>query len=416
MRKSALISILFLMLLMVADIQGQEKNRPYINPTPGEISIVASSPIPDGVKATRQSYQDLVECGFNLGMANGSVSYFKSQFSLIGNLKFKYLIYNGYLLTDKKAEAINALKNNPHFGGWKVSDEPKYADLSNLSQQCQEIYKIDPNHLLYINLIANINSRFTGNCKNFAEYLNLIQTTLSPQVWSYDYYPIWVKNGRLDINYELFYSYLEDVYSISTRTQRPFWAYCESMAYKTNSYSRPEATEEYLRWEAFSALAYGAQGIVYWTYGQRKSNSTETYLSALVNMDGKKTKAWYAAKKVNSEIKKFNNVFADCAVEEVRHTGTKVYSGTRKLTGEFGPFSKISSGEAGVMVSLIKNKGQNYVVIVSRDVQNQQNLSLELKPGNEVKEISSQKSNDYTSGQSINLTLVKGGYVIFRIK
>ena len=75
------------------------------------------------------------------------------------------------------------------------------------------------------------------------------------------------------------------------------------MAFKASWIECPPAKEEYLRFEAFSALGYGAQGIVYWTLGQRKSSPHETYTTALINLKGEKTAAWYVAKKVNLENK-----------------------------------------------------------------------------------------------------------------
>ena len=187
------------------------------------------------------------------------------------------------------------------------------------------------------------------------------------------------------------------------------------MAYTTKWYSRPVATEEYLRFEAFSALAYGAQGIIYWTYGQRKSNEVETYTSALVNMNGKITKSWYAAQKVNQEIKKYNDVFYECKVEQVRHTGSNLYKGTKRLSGTIGPFKMIRSKDAGVIVSLIINKGETYIVLVSRDVLKKQTITLELSANKKVKNISSNKQEIYDWRKDVTLTLDKGGYVIFKV-
>lgn len=384
------------------------------NPTPGEITILASSPIPSGLEGTHQSYQDIVECGFNLGMEAGDISYFKKQFEAIGDLNFKYLIDNAEIRTAKRKEWIDEFKDSKYFGGWKFKDEPKFEDLEKLSKEYKILYDANPNTFIYINLIGGINKIFTGEIKTYPEYLDLIQKKFNPEVWSYDQYPIEIKNGKVRANLESFYYDFECFRNISLRTKRPFWAYCLSMAFENKNEKKPAATEPYLRFEAFSALAYGAQGIVYWTYGQRKSNNVEKYLSALVNMDGKKTKAWYAAKKVNGEIKKFNNVFYGCEVKEIKHTGDKLYRGTRKLDGEYGPFKIVRSGEAGVIVSLIENQGEKYVVIVSRDIFKKQKITLELKPNLGLMNISSDKQITYSWRKDVKITLDKGGYVILK--
>lgn len=383
--------------------------------TPGKITICASTPIPDGVTASTQSYIDLIDCGFNSGMAQGSVDYFKQQFNLIGNLDFKYLIQSTDLFTDKRSIYIKEFQNDRHFGGWKFKDEPTFSSLDELQSQYRTMVKADPHNLVYLNFVGVVDKTFTGNLTNFYDYLELLQNKFAPEVWSYDYYPILSKNGKLIIEYDQFYSDLEDFSAISKKTGKPFWAYCESMAYKASSYSRPAATEAYLRWEAFSALAYGAQGIVYWTYGLRNSNPVENYTSALVDLKGKKSKAWYAAKKVNSDIKRFNDFFYHCNVKEVRHTGDRIYKGTKKLSGQFGPFNMVRSQEAGVMVSIIENNGKEYIVIVSHDVLKKQKISLELKPNTTITDLTPSTPKTYNWRKDVNLTLDKGGYVIFSI-
>lgn len=413
--------ILVLLLITLCSFSQTNKsfsqvNRPYCHPTPGEISIMAKTPIPDGLEPTRQDYEDLENCGFNLLSTNGSINFFLQQFSLMRGLNLKYLVSISGLQSEKAIEYIKPLKNNKHFGGWFLRDEPKINDLQLLKKEYDQFYKADPDNLVMINLVGVIEKDFTGKFTVFKNYLEYIQDLFKPQVWSYDYYPISTdKYGKVKINYEQFYSDLEDFYAISKQTQRPFWAYCESMEYKTSWYGRPAATEEYLRFEAFSALAYGAQGIVYWTYGMRKSYSYEKYLSALVNLNGKKTKAWYAAQKVNGEIKKYNDVFFESKVLDIRHTGNQNYKGTRKLSGNFGPIKSIKSGNSGVIVSRIENKNKSYIVIVSRDISKKQNLEIALETDKKIKIISEEKTPLYKGQQPFNLTISKGGYVIFEV-
>lgn len=380
-------------------------------PTPGYISIIASSPFPDGVAPTVQGYKDLVDCGFNVGISRGSVSYFRDQFILIGNLDFKYIISSVDLMTPNKAAYTKAFKNNKKLAGWCLKDEPQFSILNDLSTNYKALKREDPKHLILVNLVGVIEKAFTGNLKKFSDYLNLIQEKISPDVWSYDYYPIIVKGGRLIVEYDQFYSDLEDFSAMSKKTGKPFWAFCESMAYKTRSYSRPEGNEAYFSFEAFSALAYGAQGIIYWTYGLRNSNSVESYTTALVDLKGNKTKSWYAAQKVNKAIKKFNHVFYESNVLDVKHTGSNIYKGTKKLSGTFGPFKSVKSGNAGVLASYIENKGRKFIVFVNHDVSKTQSLNLTLTGSKKVINISS-ANETYSGTNEIKLTLSAGGYII----
>lgn len=390
-------------------------NMPYRHPTPGEISIMAVSPVPDGITPTKEAYEEVVDCGFNLVTSQGSVAFYQKQFSLIEDLNLRFIVSTPQLLTDNRSNYIKALKDNKHLGGWLLKDEPTAEFLPTLKEQYDIFKRQDPNHFILINLVGLIEKKFTGKYTVLKNYLENFQEMFQPMVWSYDYYPISMKSGKLNVNYEQFYSDLEDFSSMAKSTNRPFWAFCESMEYSTKWYSRPAPTESYLRFEAFSALAYGAQGIVYWTYSLRKSGSSEKYISALVDLKGKKSKAWYAAQKVNNEIKKFNDVFYECNVADIRHTGKKQYKGTRKLSGAYGPFKSIKSGDSGVLVSLIENKGKNYVVIVSRDVLKKQNLTIELESGRMIEELTSIDARRYTSEKPLNFTLDAGNYLIFSV-
>lgn len=389
-------------------------NFPYHNPTPGEITIMAISPLPDGMEPDLQAFQNVVDCGFNLVSSLGSVEYFKKVFSILGDLKLKYLISNPQFVNkDIRESYITEFNGDPHLGGWKLVDEPFFNTWQELSQQYKMFNREDNSYLVYINLIGKVYNKYP-EAKNMSEYLGVYQRLFTPSLFSYDFYPVITRNGKITIEYDQFYSDLEDFSSVSKKYDRPFWAYCECMSYTTDTYSRPTPTEEYFKFEAYNALAYGAQGIVYWSYGLRKPAGGETYQSALVDLKGKKSKAWFGARSVNYEIKRFNDVFYQCDVKEVRHTGDKIYTGTKKLSGSFGPFSRIKSGSAGLVVSRIENNGEKYIVVVNRDVFNKQKITLLLSSNRNVMNLTSSGQTKYSGGNEINLTLGKADWVIFK--
>ena len=391
-----------------------QKNKPFINPTPGEITIMAIDPAPEGIDPTKETYKEIVDCGFNLVSKMNNLNYFKKQFKLMGDLDLKYMVSSPSLRNAEMKEMVKTLKDDKHLGGWLFIDEPQYEQINNLAVLYENLYKTDPDNFIYMNLVGQMVKKFTGPYKDYASYLNFIQNKFYPGVWSFDLYPIYRENGKLNVMYDMFYGDLEAMKNISTKTVRPFWSFCLGMAYKVGKREFPAATVPFLRFEAFSALAYGAQGIVYWTYGQRKSNN-EKYLSALVNLDGKKTPAWNAAKQVNGEIKKYNEVFYECKVKDVRHTGSKLYKGTKKIGATFGPFKSVKSGNAGVLISDIVNKGKEYIVIVNHDISNTQKVTLQLQPGKKVSELTSNMESVFDAQKSFSVTLDKGGYVIFKV-
>ena len=62
----------------------------------------------------------------------------------------------------------------------------------------------------------------------------------------------------------------------------------------------------------------------------------------------------------------------------------------------------------------IENNGERFVVVVNRDPFHKQRIKLLLLPDKHVIDISSSKNKEYSLTKTINLTLEKGGYVIFK--
>ena len=390
------------------------------NPTPGYISIVASTPIPPSQKYERKSYEDVIDCGFNLIFQETSVNGSKQIMSIIDGLDLKVMWSNPGIRGANSVETAKEFPNGSQVAGWQFDDEPRFSELDKLQICYDELRHIMPDKLLYINLIGVNYKQFCGDSPDYVSYLDTIERRFSPQIWSYDIYPFYVKAGKVMASLDLFYSDLEIFSGISRRTKSPFWAYCQSMSFKNKDVERPAATIPYLRFEAFSALAYGAQGIVYWTYGQRKDTYSEQYLSALVNLDGSKTPAWYAARQVNNEIKALNSVFYQSQLVDCKHTGDKVYNGTKKLTGAFGPLKNIRTGEKGVMASHLRTGDKDYLIVVSHDPFNKQTVRLNFKDNVNVEELSVVSTdgnyklmNNKRSGL-VKKELSAGGYLVFQ--
>lgn len=190
---------------------------------------------------------------------------------------------------------INDWKNNETIGGWLFKDEPKLSQISvnsKLYQLYSLIKSIDDRHLIYINLYGGASgvdievdiekdegdSQYQIERKKYNLYVDTFQNVFRPSYFCYDLYPfILNQKGELEPNFKTFYSDLDIFSDLSKKTGRPFWVFIQSMAF-CNGYMKnfhPIATLPLLRFAVFSALGYGAQGIVYWTYHQRENTTEE---------------------------------------------------------------------------------------------------------------------------------------------
>lgn len=231
---------------------------------------------------------------------------------------------------------------------WSFKDEPSPDDLRDdkveiLIAPYNRIYDIDQakgkDRMVVTNLLGGLvkgrgmfNFHEKPNIENtdYEEYVSLFEQNFHPGVLSYDLYPIAENAWGIYMSNEAYQNFYGNLIFYACRTYdrstnckgRKFWAYVESLTMKAYNENDvlcprfPKAKEEYMRFEAFSALAFGAQGIKYWTYGDRGPNGREVYYGALMDIDGNLNEAWYGAQKVNLEIHALKDVFLGCKLVE----------------------------------------------------------------------------------------------------
>ncbi len=287
---------------------------------------------------------------------------------------------------------------------------------------------------------SDLNNRLT-----LRDYIEAYCEKFRPGVLSYDYYPFVINKAGADTTIALkrlddFYTALQLYSEISKKRNRPFWAFCQCRATCINDdyspkYGHPAPTENFLRYEAFNALAFGAQGIEYWGYKEDKDpgkNPDPDKYYALVTKDGKKTPAWYFAQRVNKEIKSWTNVFLGAKLDSYYFVGDP--RDTSYCDYKVGPSADAiyvqdlsprdtAGSNRGALVSTLVNGDNNYVVIVNQSPYEPVSLRLGL---NEKQYSISELKNYATAPLSldngigtvprikyVNITLSPGQYTIY---
>lgn len=97
------------------------------------------------------------------------------------------------------------------------------------------------------------------------------------------------------------------------KTRKKWWGF----AVTAQHLKYPAATVANLRAQVFVNLAYGAQGIEYFTYSVPKG--TDDYVNTPVNTNGDTTIFYTQLRNINNEIKNLSFVFANANVEWTRH-------------------------------------------------------------------------------------------------
>jgi hypothetical protein len=128
--------------------------------------------------------------------------------------------------------------------------------------------------------------------------------------------------------------------------------------------------------QVFSDLAYGAQGIQYFTYWT-PYDTVWKFNNAPVSLEGKRTDSYDRVKQMNEEIKSLSYVFLGAKVITIAHTGNPVPTGTKPLSGLPSPVKELSTEGSGAVVSVLKNRKDNYLVVVNRDFLKPMKLTIE---------------------------------------
>ena len=382
-----------------SDRDARSGSYPYISPVPGRIPVVAFNPWVSRKdkkwqEAPGNTFKVLGRCGFNTAVLHVPEEGILSRaFSLARESGIPCILQHyTHSLNNVMETLVERFKDEPNLGAFELKDEPPFFTLgipqytdARLDWQEGEVREIYDtlrriiirdrlNLMVFMNLAYYTDRGNFGNYPTYMDYLKKIQGAYRPAMWSYDVYPIISKDGATYTDQTKFYNAFNDFMQISGFSKRPFWAFCMSMQYtkydKSSKleHSRPAPTIGNLRYEAFSALACGAQGIVYWAYAQTEDNSSEKQLTAPIDRQGRRTDVWFNARQVNSEIARYTDVFLGCTVVSAFLRDNYVLSGEMLSLHNVSPINNIVADESGkVLVSHIRNGAYEYAVIVSQN-------------------------------------------------
>ena len=197
--------------------------------------------------------------------------------------------------------------------GYRVFDEPSKTMFSKLRERAGTIRRIRPGKLDYINLFPNYASekqlgvgdlrpqRASGEA--YAEYVARFVKELDPAVLCFDNYPIFKPDGgdksdRTRASQDLYCQNLKTVRRYALEKDIPFWNYFNTAPYGPHT----DPTEAQLRWQIYTSLAYGARGVLYFTYG-----TPDTFEfpkgGGILHRDGRRTRHWEQARRINRDVK-----------------------------------------------------------------------------------------------------------------
>jgi len=341
-------------------------------PFKGEIPILAWYSIPSG-ETTVGRYLEMKEAGITYQF-NGYSNAEEVQKALDVAQKtgIKMVITCPELRTQTE-KTVRRFMNHPALVGYHLQDEPSFSQLKGLGEWGRQIQSIDKKHFCYVNLFPNFADSTQLGTKNYIDYVQEYIKQIPVQFISFDYYPV-----MKDHLSKTWYQNLEQISGEATKAGLPFWAFALTTNYDDNHVT-PQ-TLAAMRLQVYSDLAYGAQGIEYFTYWSATSVNTpsgEDQRGAPISAAGKRSIVYDRVKLMSQEIKALSAVFLGSKVVSVRHAGKgMIPPGTIRLTTLPTAIKVLDTNGAPALVSVLENGENTFVVIVNKDFLNTINLTV----------------------------------------
>jgi hypothetical protein len=210
------------------------------------------------------------------------------QLAYCDKYDLKAIVSQAGLATDK-------LPTNNSCWGYFLADEPGPGGFPGLRQQIEDIHKIRPGRLGFINLLPNYAPTWALGT-SYSNHVKQFMAQTHPDVLSMDHYPHFLPNadGR-----DLYCDNLAVMRAGSLSGNIPFWNFFNTMPFGDHS----DPTEAQLRWQIYTSLAYGAKGFMYFCYWTPAGDEFPKG-GAIITREGKKTRHYDEATRINGAIKK----------------------------------------------------------------------------------------------------------------
>ncbi len=281
---------------------------------------------------------------------------------------------------DRLRRMVELVKDHPALWGYQLYDEPSADLFKSIGSARQVISEIDPVHPCLLNLLANGCATFgpvgSYHTDTYDEYLERCMNEAHPDFLSFDAYPCRV----FDVMEYEWYSTLEQIADRAKANGIDFWAFAATCRIKSGVGMLAAPSVATLRLQDYTHLAYGAQGLEYFTWAAQTGDFADWVVD--VNGDINTTNPTFECLQfVNREVQRRAFVFDGCDVKWAGHYHD-VPRTCRAVDDSMIPgcIESVYTQDCFVM-SLLENDGgdSEYFCIVSRTHLKPTSIRLRLK-------------------------------------
>ncbi|MGB9619779.1 MAG: N-acetylmuramoyl-L-alanine amidase, partial [Armatimonadota bacterium] len=313
-------------------------------------------------EATPEKIKLAAGANFNVIMFGGTVEQNKLALDLCESEGVRALIIDNRVMAKRPRErgfaanldaVVADYGSHPALWDYFLQDEPNASDFRRLAAVNKYLLKKDPRHVPFINLFPTYATRQQLGSPTYEQHVDEFCRVVQPRLLSCDHYALLADGERPD-----YFENLEIIRRQSIKHRVPFNYILLSVPH--GPYRDP--TEADLRWQVNTALAYGARGLMYFTY-MTPNDPNWKFRSGIIGADGNPTAKYEQVRHINAELLRLAPTLIRLRSVAVYHTG-ELPRGTKALP-EGGLISRVDGGEL-VVGQFDSDTGQKYAMLVNR--------------------------------------------------
>ncbi|MBN2411373.1 hypothetical protein JXQ31_06745 [candidate division KSB1 bacterium] len=263
--------------------------------------------------------------------------------------------------------------------GYMLYDKPGFTHFERLGLINKYIRERDPVHPVFINLPSIYSEPGQLEQSNYFNYVWEFIDKTNPGFLAFEHFPV-THEGLSAV----YYKNLEIIRKASLDKGIPFWARILSVPHLLY----PEPEHSHLRFQIYSALAYGAKGLSYFTFVTPDSQLWD-YGYALLDREGVPTTTYEYAATINKEIHQLAPALVKLKSTGVYHS-EPAPAGCSLPTPDL-PIIRVES--ESILMGFFEYKKEKYVLLVNK------NYLYGARPrlyfSNKVKKIQEISKNDF---------------------
>jgi hypothetical protein len=332
--------------------------------------------------STPDRYKEIKEANFSLAFFPSwgmTVADNRNMLDFCQQVGLKAVIHDGRipLAINGSADAKKTINqiiadyaDHPALLGYFIADEPGAGAFPGLGEVVAYLKEKDPKHPGVININPTYARNFPGalGTATYEQYVRQYADKVKPFVISYDHYHFTNSGDRAD-----FFENLETVRKVSLEKKIPFW----NIVLVTQHGDYRNLTEPELRFEAMQTLAFGARGLLWFTYWDPTGPPNPgNWSHAMIDPAGKRTPHYDMVKAINADTKAIGDVLGQCESTNIVHHGE---GGTIKMTNS--PIVP-TAGDARLTIGLFKHRDgkKTLAMVANRDYKQPAKTSAIVQP------------------------------------